>query len=684
MATLKLSTAYTRMFLLVQSSDHITGLTGASPTVTLSKAGGAFGALGGSVTEVSSGWYKISLNTTDTGTLGDLAYHITATSGDPTDFADQVTANILGDTLPANMTQVNAHNVTDTASGVLDVNAKNLGGTAQTGRDVGASVLLSAGTGTGQLDFTSGVVKANATQWLGGTIPAVNVTGVPLVDAKYLLGTIFATPATAGIIDANVKNMNNVAATSITTINANQGTTQPLNFTGTAGSALVKSDMVDVAGAAVSTSSAQIGVNAVNIAGQAAALDANNRLKVDVDDWGGTAVGSVPIDTIFIRSGTAQAGGASTITLDAGASATDNIYKNETVFIRSGTGAGQANIIASYVGSTKVATMANAWITNPDSTSVFTLAAFGPMGTVAANLTQVNGHAVTDTASGVLDVNAKNHGGTAQTGRDIGASVLLSAGTGTGQLDFTSGVVKANATQWLGGTIPAVNVTGVPLVDLKYTLGTISPAAAGSVGIDWAQVANKTSTVGLTGTTVGTVTTVTNQLTAAQIATGVWQDATAGDFTVASSIGKSLYTGNNVPGAANGLFIAGSNAATTVNFTGNLSGSVGSVTGAVGSVTGAVGSLTTNNDKTGYALTSGERTSIADAALDRDMSVGTDSGSTTVRTMRQALRFLRNKWVVSGTTLTVYKEDDATSSWSGTVTATPGADPITASDPAGP
>lgn len=49
-------------------------------------------------------------------------------------------------------------------------------------------------------------------------------------------------------------------------------------------------------------------------------------------------------------------------------------------------------------------------------------------------------------------------------------------------------------------------------------------------------------------------------------------------------------------GASGGLFIAGSNAATTANITGNLtgnvSGSVGSVTGAVGSVTGAVGSVT--------------------------------------------------------------------------------------------
>jgi len=73
---------------------------------------------------------------------------------------------------------------------------------------------------------------------------------------------------------------------------------------------------------------------------------------------------------------------------------------------------------------------------------------------------------------------------------------------------------------------------------------------------------------------------------------------------------------------------------------------------------------------------------LADALLNRDMSVGTDSGSPTVRTVRQALRFLRNKWSISGTALTVTKEDDTTSSWTGTVTASPGADPISGNDPA--
>jgi len=84
------------------------------------------------------------------------------------------------------------------------------------------------------------------------------------------------------------------------------------------------------------------------------------------------------------------------------------------------------------------------------------------------------------------------------------------------------------------------------------------------------------------------------------------------------------------------------------------------------------------------ALAADAGAEIADAILDRDMATGADSGSTTVRTVRQALRFLRNKWSITGTTLTVTKEDDATASWTAALTATAGADPVTASDPAGP
>ena len=73
---------------------------------------------------------------------------------------------------------------------------------------------------------------------------------------------------------------------------------------------------------------------------------------------------------------------------------------------------------------------------------------------------------------------------------------------------------------------------------------------------------------------------------------------------------------------------------------------------------------------------------LPDAFLNRDMSVGLDSGSSAVRTPRQALRFLRNRWSLDGSTLTVYKEDDTNASWTAVVTATDTATPITGSDPA--
>jgi hypothetical protein len=178
--------------------------------------------------------------------------------------------------------------------------------------------------------------------------------------------------------------------------------------------------------------------------------------------------------------------------------------------------------------------------------------------------------------SGRVDVLKIN--GTSQTARDIGASVLLSSGTGTGQLSFTSGILKVDVDTIK--TNPVVNA------------GTVTFPTGATLA----------STTNITAGTITTVTTVTNQLTAAAIATGVWQDATAGDFTAANSIGKSIMNGvalgtgltvNDIA-TKTGYSLAGGTQTfnMTGNITGNLSGSVGSVTGAVGSVTGAVGSVT--------------------------------------------------------------------------------------------
>lgn len=51
------------------------------------------------------------------------------------------------------------------SAGRPEVNASHLGGTSQTGRDIGASVLLSSGTGTGQVKLSSGYVAPNWGTW---------------------------------------------------------------------------------------------------------------------------------------------------------------------------------------------------------------------------------------------------------------------------------------------------------------------------------------------------------------------------------------------------------------------------------------------------------------------------------------------------------------------------------------
>lgn len=93
---LKQTTTYTRTFLMVDSTDHLTGKTGLTVAVSLSKAGAAFAAAAGTVAEIANGWYSVALTTADTGTLGDLAFHCTSAGADPTDFADQVTVDLPG------------------------------------------------------------------------------------------------------------------------------------------------------------------------------------------------------------------------------------------------------------------------------------------------------------------------------------------------------------------------------------------------------------------------------------------------------------------------------------------------------------------------------------------------------------------------------------------------------------
>lgn len=73
------------------------------------------------------------------------------------------------------------------------------------------------------------------------------------------------------------------------------------------------------------------------------------------------------------HSGTLAAGGTTTVTLAAGAEATDDVYNYSSIYIASGTGAGQVRRIVNYVGSTKVATVSVAFSPATDTSSVYIL-----------------------------------------------------------------------------------------------------------------------------------------------------------------------------------------------------------------------------------------------------------------------------------------------------------------------
>jgi hypothetical protein len=260
----------------------------------------------------------------------------------------------------------------------------------------------------------------------------------------------------------------------------------------------------------------------------------------------------------------------------------------------------------------------------------------------------------------------------------------------TDKLVFTvAGYLDVNAYKWVGGTIPAVNVTGVPLVDLKYVLGTISPAAAGSVRADavtgavgsvtgavgsvTGAVGSVTGAVGsvtgnVGGNVVGSVASVTARVTAntdqlagqtVTAAAGVtFPSSVASPTNITAGVITTATNVTNVNGLAAGVITATSIAADAItdakvasdvtiasvtgavgSVTGNVGGSVASVVGAVGSVTGnvggsvasvsgAVGSVTaavtvgTNNDKTGYALSAAGVQAIWDALASALTTVG--------------------------------------------------------------
>lgn len=155
MIILKKSTASQEVPLgiFVDSTDgnsEETGLTIANTDIKLWKAGATTLANknSGGATHISNGIYYATLDATDTDTEGSLVIFVHVSGALYCRLECMVLPAKVYDSLIA-------------GSDNLEVDSIQMGGTALTARDIGASVLLSPGTGTGQVNLSSGAVPCS-------------------------------------------------------------------------------------------------------------------------------------------------------------------------------------------------------------------------------------------------------------------------------------------------------------------------------------------------------------------------------------------------------------------------------------------------------------------------------------------------------------------------------------------
>lgn len=367
-------------------------------------------------------------------------------------------------------------------------------------------------------------------------------------------------------------------------------------------------------------------------------------------------------------------------------------------------------------------------------------------GCIPASVTVVTTASAT---AGKVDVGA--FGGTSVTGRDIGASVLLSSGTGTGQISLSSGTVTVGTnndkTGYTASTVS--DKTGYSIADstsdaviadavwnaLTASYGSantygallesgnvgggaiVAASVAGNVGGNVAGSVASVATGGISSASfaAGAITAAAIAADAigaaelaadavAEIADAVWDEAISGHLA-AGSTGNALNAAGSagdpwstpLPGAY-GAGTAGKIVGDNVNATisSRSSHSAADVLTALGTGTWATAipwnaawdaevqsectdALDAYDPPTNAEMVAAIPTAVAnaDALLGRNIA----GGSSTGRTVKQALSKLRNKWAISAGTLTVYDTDDATPLYTETLTSDAAGEPITASDP---
>jgi hypothetical protein len=339
-------------------------------------------------------------------------------------------------------------------------------------------------------------------------------------------------------------------------------------------------------------------------------------------------------DSPVVQSGTAQAGGASTITLSGSASATDNLYNGQTVKTIAGTGPAQVRVITGYVGSTKVATVDRAWATNPDITTTYAVLATdlaktnSSLEVVSASVTGAVG-SVTGSVGSVTGAVGSVTGAVGSVTGNVGGNVVGSVASVTADV----GITQAGADKvWSTSTRALTDKVGFALssagVQAIWDALTSALSTVGSIGklivtnLD-AAISSRSTYAG--GDTSG-VTTLLGRLTSTR--------ATNLDNLDAAVSTRSTYAGADTAGTTTLLGrLTAPRSANLDNLDATVSSRSTYAGGAVASVTAAV-TVGTNNDKTGYGLSAAGVDDIWDELTSGHTTAGTtgkaliDAGAT--------------------------------------------------------
>jgi len=644
---------------LVSALDHAT--TG----IKLSKNGGALTIRHATVTATTYdayGMYRVTLDTTDTGTLGTLrmAFNEAATClpvwqdfmvlpanvydslVGGSDYLDVSAVQLAGQTItaaagvtfpssvasPTNITAAAGIAVSSIGDNVIT--AASIAADAITDAKVASDVTIASVTGavgsvTGAVGSVTGNVGGNVTGSVGSVVGAVgSVTGLTAANLDVAVSTRLATagytaPPSAA---ANASQVRTELTTELARIDVATSTrlasasyTAPLDAAGVRSAVGLASANLDTQLGAipagvwqlefaplVATDNAAEKINGINTAVDdvMSRLGAPVGASISADIATADAVAdAIKVKTDYLPSATAGAAGGVFI---AGANAATSVATAFTANIAgsmSGNVEGNVNgsvnnvvgNVAGSVGSVVGFTPSNiadiiSTLGNPDGASVS-----ADIAAVRYDAAQIKG-ATFDTATDSLE--AIRDRGDAAWDTATGFSTLDAAGVRS-----AVGLATANLDTQLT-TIDDFLDTEVAAIKAKTDLIPASPSSLDAAGVRAA--------VGLAAANLDT-----------QLAT---IDSNVDGIKAVTDAGVTLADGAITDAKIAEVAFMGKHFDSDIE--------IASVAGAVGSVTAGV-TVTTNNDKTGYALTSGERNSTADAFLDR-----TD-GAVTGKTLREAL-----------------------------------------------